>query len=301
MTIYDAHIHSEPGNASSKDILERMQRIGVIGGGVLSPEPENLHRGTGCSYEVRMDTLNAWTADAKERLFPILWIHPFETDAIAKAHDAVSRGVVAFKMICDDYYVYDDTCMELLHEIAKMGKPVMFHSGILWDGYDSSKYNRPLNWEALIGIPGLRFSLAHCAYPWYDECIAMYGKFLNTYATNPDVSAEMFLDLTPGTPAIYRKDLIYKLLNAGYDTPHNILFGTDCTLNDYNTTWAESWINRDSNLLKEVGACQRISDLYFSENFMRFLGLIPKNFQHVVPVPDRADAWTLEFANHALS
>ena len=127
------------------------------------------------------------------------------------------------------------------------------------------------------------------------------ANFLNAYATNPDVSAEMFLDLTPGTPAIYRKDLIYKLLNAGYDTPHNILFGTDCTLNDYNTTWAESWINRDSDVLKEVGACQRISDLYFSENFMCFLGVIPKDFKHVVPVPDRADAWTLEFANHALS
>ena len=300
MSIFDAHIHCEPGIATPKTCIERMQKIGICGGGILSPEPENFRRGTGYSYEVRMDTLSAWTDGYQERLFPILWIHPFEENAISKARDAVSRGVVAFKMICEDYYVYDDTCMELLHEIARLEKPVMFHSGILWDGYDSSKYNRPLNWEALITIPKLRFSLAHCAYPWYDECIAMYGKFLNAYATNPDTSAELFLDLTPGTPAIYRKDLIYKLLHAGYDTPHNILFGTDCTINDYHTDWAETWIHRDSAIFHEAGASSRLLELYFKENFMRFLGFVPKNFKHVVPVPDRADAWSLKYANQNL-
>lgn len=305
MRIIDAHLHSDPGQANPEAILQRMNSIGVDGGGVFSPEAENPIRGGGHSYEVRMKTLEDWTKGYEDRLFPILYINPLEPEAIAKARDAVSRGVVAFKIICDSFYVYDDPCMELMHECAKLDKPVMFHSGILWDGYDSSKYNRPLNWESLIMVPGLRFSLAHCAWPWTDETIALYGKFLNGYAetnfaSNPNVSAEMYLDLTPGTPAIYRKELLFKLLNAGYDTPHNIIFGTDCTINNYNAAWAESWIKRDGGIMDEMGACPRIKELYFSENFKRFLGLIPKDFQHVMPVPDRADAWSLEYANATL-
>ena len=40
----------------------------------------------------------------------------------------------------------------------------------------SCEYNRPLHWEAVCRIPGLRFSLAHCSWPWYDEAIAAGGS-----------------------------------------------------------------------------------------------------------------------------
>ena len=53
--------------------------------------------------------------------------------------------------------------------------------------------------------------------------------------------------------------------------------------------------------MDEMGACARIKELYFGENFKRVLGLVPTDFQHVMPVPDRADAWSLEYANATLS
>ena len=58
-------------------------------------------------------------------------IDPLEPEAVAKARDAVSRGVGAFKIIFDSFYGYEDPCMELLHETTKKKKPIMFHSGIL--------------------------------------------------------------------------------------------------------------------------------------------------------------------------
>ncbi len=300
MGIIDGHIHSEPGAANPEEMLSRMKCIGVDAAAVFSPEPENPARGTGFSYEERMAALEAWTEGFQNSLFPVLWIHPMEPDAAAKAKDAVVRGVTAFKIICDCFYVSDEPCMELLSVIAGLGKPVIFHAGILWDGYPSSQFNRPLNWESVLNIPGLRFSLAHCAWPWHDECLAMYGKFLNAYALNPKVSSEMFLDLTPGTPAIYRRELLFKLLNAGYDTPHNIIFGTDNTINDYNAEWCRSWIERDRAIMDDMQVSKRIQELYFGENFKRFLGLVPRDFQYVVPVPDKADAWSLDYANKTI-
>jgi len=297
MHIIDAHTHIRLGDANPRQLLEQMDSIGIDGCTLFSIGPKTHVRPGGLPYEERMDQLQAWTEGYTDRLFPFLFIDPMDPAAPRQAQEAVKRGVMGFKIICDHHYVYEDPCMELLREIAKLDKPVMFHSGILWNGGDSSKYNRPLHWESLITIPGLRFSMGHCSWPWTDECIALYGKFLNAYAKDPTISAEMFLDLTPGTPAIYRQDLIYKLLNAGYDTPHNLLFGTDCSANDYNTKWSDSWIQRDSQLFTQFGASEKIQQLYFSENFKRFLGLIPKDFQHVSPVPDCADAWSLEYAN----
>ena len=56
--------------------------------------------------------------------------------------------------------------------------------------------------------------MGHCSWPWYDECIAVYGKFLNGVANDQD-APEMFFDLTPGTPRIYREDLLTKLFTVG--------------------------------------------------------------------------------------
>ena len=299
MKIFDSHIHSISENIDPVKLLADMEKAGVWGGAVFSPEPESP-LGDGCSYEERMACLSKWVIDEEDRILPVLQIHPYEKDVIAKAKDAVDWGVRGFKMTCDCFYVYEEKCMDLLREIAKMDKPVIFHSGILWDGHDSSKYNRPLNWESLINIPGLRFSLAHCAWPWCDETIAMYGKFLNAYVTKPDMSSELYLDTTPGTPKIYRFELINKIYNCGYDTPRNVLFGTDCTANEYNVAWSKYWVENDGKIMDDIGARKRLHELYFAENYKRFFGITKKDFTHVMPVPDQADSWSLEKANELL-
>lgn len=296
MNIIDSHIHSNVDDIRPEEMLARMNSVGVSRGAVFSPKPESpINKGN--TYETRMECLDKWTSACPDNFFPILYIHPFEKDAIAKAKDAVSRGVMGFKITCDCFYVYEEKSMALLSEIAKMGKPVMFHSGILWGGQVSSQYNRPLNWEALLEIDGLRFSLAHCAWPWCDETVAMYGKFLNAYSSNPNVSSEMFMDLTPGTPKIWRQDLFNKIYNCAYDTPHNMFFGTDCTINNYNSEWSKTWVDYDAEIMDQLGVSKPLQQLYFADNFLRFLGLKEKDFTHISPVPDNANGFSLEYAN----
>ena len=74
----------------------------------------------------------------------------------------------------------------------------------MWDGKPSGPYNRPVGFESLLEVQGLRFCMAHVSWPWCDELVAVYGKVLNGYTNRRDLTVEMFVDITPGTPPIYR-------------------------------------------------------------------------------------------------
>lgn len=288
MKVYDVHIHSRKNAPETgfdgKDLIAQFEKVGVYGGGVMSTVPSAV-RDEGTPHE-RLDSVLKGCAGFGDRLLPILRIHPDEPGTLDIIPEAAERGIRAFKVICNNFYVYEDKSMRMLETIAKTGKPVMFHSGILWDDTPSSKYNRPLHWEELCKMPGLRFSLAHCSWPWYDETIALYGKFLTNHSAHPDENAEMFFDLTPGTPVPYRKDLLTKLLGCGYDVEHNILWGTDCNAEGYNYAWTEKWLKIDNEIMDELGTSQETRELIFHKNAERFFGLNEDVHKHAVMKPD---------------
>ena len=290
MKRFDMHIHCGNDPIDPAKLLEQMERAGIYGGVVFSQRPKE-HDDSGMDAQSRINQVIELCRDYPDRLFPVLWIHPHEPDALKVAEEAVRRGVVAFKMICNNYYVYDPESMALVQRIADLGKPIFFHSGILWGGGVTSRFNRPLHWESLVDIKGLRFSLGHCSWPWIDECIALYGKFLNAYTAG--MGAEMFFDTTPGTPAIYRRELLTKLYNVGYDVADNVMFGTDCSADNYNYEWAGKWLETDGAILREMGADDEIFQKMYHDNLMRFLGLKPRDFVHTSPVSDDANSWAI--------
>lgn len=163
--------------------------------------------------------------------------------------------------------------MEVYKAIAHYKKPILFHSGILWDGQPSSPYNRPAEFEVLLEIPGLKFCLAHVSWPWVDECIAVYGKFLNAYSRKTEAPVEMFIDITPGTPPIYREDALKKLFTVGYDIENNIIFGSDCSMDNYNSKWTSDWISRDVEIYGKLGLDAEIPGKVFYNNLLRFIGI----------------------------
>lgn len=274
MKIYDTHIHAEGADPNPSKLIEDMEKAGVYGGAVFSVRPTESYGSCKMDYKERLENVLGWTKGYEGRLFPVLWIHPREKNLDEKIRDAASRGIAAFKMICDDYYVYDDISMKTIECIAQIGKPVIFHSGILWLGKAvSANYNRPANWEILLTIPNLRFSMAHCSWPWYDECIALYGRLMAAYRNDPKGASEMFFDLTPGTPVIYREDLMTKLFNCNYDVPHNIMFGTDSLAEDYCPEGNKLWIDIDNKIYDKLGITEEIKNLIYCDNFLRFIGV----------------------------
>mgnify|MGYP003307460662 CR=1 FL=1 len=273
MKIYDMHVHAETCIAEPNKLIENMEKAGVYGGTVISVRPEESYGRFKLNYEERIKNVIDWTKGYEDRLFPVLWIHPREENAIEKVKDAVDKGISAFKMICDNYYVYDDISMKLIEAIAKTGKPLMFHSGILWIGKAiAADYNRPANWEHLLEIPNIRFSLAHCSWPWYDECIAIYGRMEAARRFDPQSTPDMYLDLTPGTPKIYREDLLNKLFNIGYNPMSKMMFGSDMGANDYELGPVKDWIDYDNAIYDKLGVADDIRKKIYADNFLTFIG-----------------------------
>ena len=293
MKIFDIHVHCANIKPNPKLLIERLEATGVFGCMIFSNNPLEFSKETGTSFEARLDEILAWTHGFETRLFPVLWIHPDEENLKEKLHIAKEKGVCAFKMICDNYFVYEERVLDILREIALLNLPVIFHSGILWDSKVSSIYNRPVNWEALLEIPGLRFSLGHCSWPWIDECIALYGKFLNAYTTKEN-AAEMFFDITPGTPPIYREELLTKLYTIGYDMGDNIIFGSDSSSHDYKSDWTKNWLETDRRILDKLGVSYDNREKLYNKNLMRFLGKSNIKILHKSPVPDDSNTWSAE-------
>ena len=293
MKIFDFHLHAQNTVPNPSKMLEKMDVAGIFGGSVISTPPKEYDKNEGIDFSKRIEELHLYTDEFRDRLFPVLWIHPDEKGIKEKIRTACREGVRAFKVICNNFYPYEKKCMRILQQIAEAERPVIFHSGILWNGADSSRYNRPLNFEGLILIDGLKFSLGHCSWPWIDECISLYGKFLNGLTSGR--SAEMFFDLTPGTPPIYREELLTKLFTVGYDVPNNIVFGTDNQADAYNPEWSKKWLDMDNAIYDKLGVTENIKEKIYCDNFMRFLGLSEKKFTHLSPVPDKEIVWSIEY------
>lgn len=290
MKIYDAHMHSYNVNIEPETLLASLEKAGVEGCCVFSNRPVEATKEIGTPFESRLAEVLKWSKGYEDRIIPVLWIHPYEENIIEKIHIAVDAGVAAFKIICTDFYIYEDKPMEVMREIARLGKPVFFHSGCLWDGNVSSKYNRPLNFEPLLAIDGLRFSLGHCGWPWMDECIGLYGKFL--HALHSGRTCEMFLDITPGTPEIDRRYLLTKLYALGYDVGDNVFFGSDGTAGKYRHQWTSFWLDVDRKILDDLGVSQENREKLYYGNMMRFLGKSDTVVEKDPPCFDDSRAWS---------
>ncbi len=286
----DSHIHAEADRSFTNNaktyrdsFQSSLKKAGLQGGAVFSVDPLEF---PDLSPEQRLSFVIDLCKDS-EYLFPFYYIDPTSETAKDEVDMAVSANVDGFKMICSTYKVSDRRCMDTLERIASYGKPVVFHSGICWDGMNSAENNRPGNFEALIEIPRLRFCLAHVSWPWYDECIAVYGKFSNTYSRRPDFSCEMFVDVTPGTPRPYRKEVFTHLLQwSEYEFKYNLMFGTDCNVQSYNTAWSMEWQKRDDALYSDLveGDLEDFLDHVYCKNLLRFVGKSDEKPNRKIPL-----------------
>ena len=122
----------------------------------------------------------------------------------------------------------------------------------------SSKFNHPIEFECLLEVRNLRFALAHISWPWCDDLIALYGKFIHARRARPDLNVEMFIDTTPGTPPIYRKEALRKLFTVGYDIENNVMFGSDSSAEHYDASNAADLVYETSGITATIAEDKRI-------------------------------------------
>ena len=275
----DCHVHTRMGegymdlaNYNPEKFQAQIKESGMDGLAVYSPSPKRYEKK---SWEERMKAGLEY-CKGYDNLFPFYWINPLDEDALFQVDKAIEMGYVAFKIICFDFYPSDKRCMDVCEKIAQRGKAVMFHSGICWDGRNSANFNKPSNFECLIDIPKLRFCLAHLSWPWTDECIAVYGKFNNDcYTKTPEMQCEMFIDVTPGTPEVYREEVFRKLILTGYDIDDHLMFGSDRNTDDYTVSFIKNWQSIDDGLYAKYykGDLEKFKANVYGNNFFKFIGM----------------------------
>ncbi|MBN2376522.1 MAG: amidohydrolase family protein [Sedimentisphaerales bacterium] len=286
--ILDGHIHISLAGDFDGDtkqlFLEKASQAGVGGGLVISlPPASSQFSETQLSNEQRLHDLLNW-CQGDPALFPFYWIDPLEDDTQVQIDNALAANISGFKVICNCFYPSDPVALDVFRYIAAKNRPILFHSGILWDGQPSSKYNMPAAFEALIEIPKLRFALAHISWPWCDEHIAVYGKFLNAYGNRKDATAEMFIDISPGTPELYRREALLKVFRVGYDVCHNVIFGSDSFTRNYNIDWVKRWLDIDRKILDEFELNKEALNLIYVENLRRFVGISKHHISRTAPL-----------------
>lgn len=270
--VLDCHIHIFDAPPDRDGLVARMREAGVDGGVLISIPPGSFAEwARGQTAAGRLQNLFEWCAESAT-LYPFYWIDPTEPDALDQVAMALDMGVKGFKVICTHFYPRDERAAPVYRAIADAGKPLLFHSGILFDGQDSSRFNRPAEFEAMLDVPRLRFAMAHISWPWCDELIAVCGKFLAARRHRPENAQELFVDTTPGTPGIYREEAFRKLFTVGYDVRSNVMFGTDKLAHTYSPEMVRKQIERDTAIMQSIGLDpETIADV-LGGNLRRFVG-----------------------------
>lgn len=258
---WDGHVHmgSPPGTPAM--FAEGLERAGVEGALLISSAPDSA------AWRERLREVMDW-AGALPRVAPFLWIDPLAADSGEQVETAAAAGIAGFKCICTACSPGDERPLALWAAVARLDKPILFHTGILIGPADS-RHCRPLRYEALVGVPGLRFCLAHAGWPWSDECVALFMKWRNCVKQGRS-TAEMYLDATPGSPGAHRERMLEGLFHAGLGAEDRIHFGTDLRTG-YDVDALALHRERDEAILRKLGVTESQRRNYFSGNLLRFV------------------------------
>ena len=221
--LVDAHIHCT-GRERTDDVLRTLDDAGVDVGVLLAPflsEGYSMH--DAASLVRGNDHLARLVRGHEDRLVGLAVVNPALPGAVAETERALDDlGLRGLKMVPSGWRP-EDACAQAVFAVAAPREaPILFHSGIFIDGR-SSRYCRPVEFEAVRSQPGLKVTLAHLGWPWCDEANAV-GLIDLINGVDPDRSQFRF-DVSFGAPPIYREDVLRKALAVL--TPALLQFGSD--------------------------------------------------------------------------
>jgi predicted TIM-barrel fold metal-dependent hydrolase len=274
--IIDCHVHSS-GLESTDSILRAMDQAGVEKMCLFSPYAsagnevfgDGVFAGDQEGMEGAIDWLGKVVAQAPDRIIGFAWVDPRWPSAVQAAERAVDLGIRGIKSIPNHWYPTDECALSLFAKMDELGMPGIFHSGILFGFGDSSRFCRPVFYEALINTPGVKFALSHISWPWVDECLAVAGRFRAATRANAR-EMQMFVDLTPGTPRIWRADALRKALV--YLGDGQLIYGSDTYPADDGERLRASVERDQATFRQELGLSSAAIERIMSGNLLRMLG-----------------------------
>ncbi len=179
------------------------------------------------------------------------------------------KGLKGVKMIPNHWYPADDGPQACFAKINEYGKPMLFHTGILWGTSDTSQHCRPAFFEIMLHYPNIRFAMAHLSWPWTDECFAVCGKFRAAGGYKPE-NWRSYADMTCGAPRMWKVEAMRKGLY--YMGDKQFVYGSDC-FNAEDPEQLKGTLAMDEEILRECGCSAESMHRIFVTNAERWLGL----------------------------
>jgi predicted TIM-barrel fold metal-dependent hydrolase len=132
-----------------------------------------------------------------DRLIGFASVDPCRPSAADDLEDAVTRlGLRGLKLAPAMQQVFPDAVqLEPIYERAEtLNIPILFHAGMSWEPGSRMGFGQPLRFERVAADhPRLRIVLAHLAWPWVTEAVALALKYPNVYLD----TAALYFDNPP--------------------------------------------------------------------------------------------------------
>lgn len=120
-------------------------------------------------------------------------VDPLQPDAPSKLEGAVrTLGLRGLKLApaMQRFAPEDPAVYPVYQKALDLGIPILFHAGMSWEPGSRLQYGQPLRFENVAAdFPKLRIVLAHLAWPWVTEAVALALKYPNVFL---DTSALYF-------------------------------------------------------------------------------------------------------------
>lgn len=127
------------------------------------------------------------------RLIGFASVDPRRPSASEELQHAVeSLGLRGLKLApaLQEYFADDPQAFPVYEMAQKLNVPILFHAGLSWEPGSKLKYGHPLRFEDVAAaFPRLNIVLAHLAWPWVVDAVALALKYPNVHL---DTSALYF-------------------------------------------------------------------------------------------------------------
>ena len=158
-----------------------------------------------------------------------------------------------------EFFPADRKYYPIYEVAAELEIPILFHAGLSWEPKSRLKYGQPLLFEDIAAdFPTLNIVLAHLAWPWVTDAVALALKYPNVYLD----TAALYFD-NPRDFLVYAMTQQVPLTVFERSLRKQLVFGSD---NPRIETKAMA------RAVRSLGFSDDCLDLIFRVNAQRLLG-----------------------------
>ena len=196
------------------------------------------------------------------RLIGFASVDPQQPDAPDKLREAVTKlGLRGLKLApaMQQFYADDPSVYPIYQTARELGIPILFHAGMSWEPGSRLQYGQPMQFENVVAdFPDLQIVLAHLAWPWVTDAVALALKYPNLHL---DTSA-LYFD-NPRDFLRYAMTHVVPLTVFERSLRRQILFGSN---------YPRVEIKNMAAAVRGLGFSDECLDLVFRQNADRLLG-----------------------------